>query len=286
MGRRRRHEEHDNHERWLVSYADMVTLLMVFFIVLYASSQINVSKYRAIHEAAADSLGAGPRDTNQVVRATNRGGDAPDGPTVVKEPGKETTQNPDDRLLARLRHEVKKAGLENAVKVYRDPRGIVVYFTDRVLFHPGSADVLPAGASVLRRLSPILAQESRPVVVEGHTDNQPISTPRYPSNWELSTARATQVLRNLLNGGVAPERVAASGYADTHPKASNATAAGRRKNRRVEVVVVTGTTARTAAYATGVRYEKVSPAGTTLTAGEPPSGHVAGTGDSKLSSAH
>ena len=239
MARRRKPEEHENHERWLVSYADMVTLLMVFFIVLYASSQINVSKYKAIQEAAADSLGAGPTDTDQVTAAVNKGGTAQEGPIVVTKPGKDAVENPNEELLDELQEEVEQAGLKSTVQVYEDARGVVVYFTDRVLFEPGRADVLPAGSAVLRRLSPILADTEHPVVVEGHTDNRPISTARFPSNWELSTTRATQVLRTLLGGGVPPTALAAAGYADTHPKAPNATAGGRQKNRRVEVVIVT-----------------------------------------------
>ena len=271
-------EEHENHERWLISYADMVTLLFALFIVLYAMSIIDLDKYRAFQQSFAEDLGQG-------VEAAPGEDDLPSGVVVDADPGPgegrttgaslareaevpveeaalgplppETLQalldqaeadvdveavEPVTAEVAALAVEVSEglaaAGLDASVEVLVQDRGVAVVVADAVLFTSGSADLLPAGRDVLARLAPVLLDTSGEMTIEGHTDDHPISTSRYPDNWELSTARATSVLRTVVaTSGVAPGRVSASGYGDTRPRGDNAVEQGRADNRRVEVLL-------------------------------------------------
>lgn len=239
MSRKRQHaaheEEHENHERWLISYADMITLLMVFFIVLFSMSSLDSTKYRAIAESFAAALGGGPAKAPPISEDGMPTAPKPDpsssNPAIDPEADKED-------LAKKIEEAVKDAGLEMEVKVITDERGVVLILTNSLLFKEGDAQILPAGLSVLSRLTPLLSKQDKPLVIEGHTDSQPIATPRFPSNWELSTTRATQVLRFLLGRGVSSKDLTAAGYADTHPRASNSTAQGQSDNRRVEIILV------------------------------------------------
>lgn len=254
-GRHEEHEEHENHERWLVSYADMVTLLMVFFIVLFAMSTLDVNKYRAIAESFSEAIGGGPTEVipisadaePQIPQPTPGPSASPDSATDP-----ESQKSPED-IAEELKAEIAAAGLSNDVKVTTDERGVVLLLTNSLLFTPGRADILPAGRRTLERLSPLIAQRDKPLVIEGHTDNVPISNSQYLSNWELSTGRSTNVLRFLLLQGIDPKRLTASGYADTHPLATNSTVEGREENRRVEIILVVrpGDTRDAVAYRAG-----------------------------------
>ena len=249
-GRRRGSEHHEEHpdERWLVSYSDMITVLMILFIMLYAASSVNISKYHAIQKSTAKALGHDPvADTPPV-------GPKPDPRVTVppKDPAKTTVTDPADRIVKALRRQVRAAHLAGVVEVSRESRGVVIRFSDRVLFDPGSATLTGQGRGVLTSLSPVLRRQRYPLVIEGHTDNQPIRTSRYPSNWELSTNRSTAVLHQLVTDSIPGRQMSAAGYADTHPRASNATSAGRARNRRVEIVVRAPAATRTATTATTV----------------------------------
>lgn len=240
------HEEHENHERWLVSYADMITLLMVFFIVLFAMSTLDASKYRAIAQSLSESLGGGPQevapispDAEPTIPEPTPGPSASSEPSA--EPGKEPSDSEEktpDEIAEELKKAIASAGLANDVKVEVDERGVVLLLTNSLLFDQGRAEILPAGREVLRKLTPLVLERNKPLIVEGHTDSTPISTSDFPSNWELSTTRATNVLRFLLVEGVEPDRLTAAGYADTHPREGNASSAGRLENRRVELILV------------------------------------------------
>src|SRR5919199_5702682 len=250
-------EEHVNHERWLITYADMITLLMVLFIVLYSISQVDLAKFRRLKEGVAGGFGGAA-----AAGALEGGAGALDGgpaaldaklPSVSDlKTASEALKAQNTRLAAErqenqvldgvqkeIQHSLDADGLGDAVHFRLESRGLVVtVVTDRVLFDIGDADLLPEGREVLDHLAPALARLPNYISIEGHTDNTPISG-RYPSNWELSTARATTVLRELIERhGLPAERLQAAGYADQRPVAGNDTVEGRAANRRVEIVVL------------------------------------------------
>lgn len=260
MARRRRggiaHEEdagHANVERWLLSYADMITLLMALFIVLYAMSQVDQSKFEKFSEGLAEYFGE-----PAVVTASDgilEGGKQPlerSASTVSAErlaaaqavAAREAAVRQREELAAirdRIHGALAAKGLAGAVQFQIRDDGLVVNIvTERVLFDPGEATLQPAGKRVLDAVSPTLRRLPNALTVEGHTDNVPIRG-HFPSNWELSTARSTTVLRYLLAHGVQSSRVSAAGYADQRPLASNTSAQGRSRNRRVAIVVLANT---------------------------------------------
>jgi len=201
-------EEAHGAPLWMVTYADLVTLLLALFVLLTATSQIEVSRFR-------DVLGA------------FRGGDGPIGSP------QELAQQA--ALLARL----DAAGLGGAVEVEVTPRGLHLAIADSLMFRPGEAVLVGDAPAVLRLVAGVVTADVGAVVVEGHTDDRPIATARYPSNWELSAARAAAVVRFLLaqQGALPADRYQASGYAEYRPRASNQTAHGRALNRRVDILL-------------------------------------------------
>ena len=254
--RRGGHEEAHADERWLISYADMITLLMALFVVLWSMGVVNTSRYEALSASLKDAfsgkiLSGGeavilPGSSSQSEQA------APEPPlpalvptTDISEGDGQRTDAPQRELedLERLKREIDEwtsmNGLSREVRATVERRGLVVQvLTDQVLFASGSADIKPRADSLLDALSTLLKTQVRnPIQVEGNTDNVPVHG-RFPSNWELSTSRSTAVVRSLIARGVGADRLAAAGYADRNPVASNATEAGRRRNRRVELVVL------------------------------------------------
>jgi chemotaxis protein MotB len=253
-------EEHENHERWLVSYADMLTVLMCLFIVLFSISSVNISKFkdlqRSLQSAFSGQAVAGGRaimHTGATARTERAQATPPlpalmpkeaivrgTAPTGAAQRAQEAAAEQEQfrQLKRRVDAAAAELGLRHAVQTQIRERGLVVrLLTDGVFFDSGSAELKPSAVPILQRLSAVLAAEGRhPVVVEGYTDSQPI-TGRYPSNWELSGARASTVLRTFAAGGVNQGRMSVSGYGQRHPIATNTTAAGRSKNRRVEVVM-------------------------------------------------
>ncbi len=242
-------EEHENHERWLVSYADMMTLLFALFLVLYAMSIVDLKKYQAFRQAFTDSI-------SDNVQALPEDGSPPVGDPHVELPGGSpaatavnaapvppvSNEVTDPRALEQLKKQLEGAiaavGLSQQVSVSLDDRGVAVYVTDGVLFDSGQARLKAEGQHLLDGVLPILASVGNKLVVEGHTDDVPISSSAFPSNWELSTSRATAVLHGLLSGhGIDGDRVSVAGYADTRPRVPNDTPEHRAVNRRVEVVV-------------------------------------------------
>jgi chemotaxis protein MotB len=282
-GRRGRgaHAEHENDERWLLTYADMITLLMALFMVLFSISSVNISKYQTLQQSlkAAFSgsilpggrsiMQSGSQSTTAHTPATaeipslvplNPVAAAKANPSIASSKANQSSASLNSKQLeaalnsmsAALREQAslaslkqkldayaKEHGLSNDVQTVIDRRGLVVrVLTDQLLFASGQATLQPVGFPLLNEVAQLLnVDKSHPITVEGHTDNVPISSSQYPSNWELSTDRATTVVRYLIAKGVNRERLGAVGYADLHPLASNATAAGRAKNRRVEIVL-------------------------------------------------
>lgn len=250
--RHKKHEEHEEHasEAWLVAFADMMTLLMVTFLMMFAISSLDLQKFKTFQEAFEQGLG---KNTHQLAAegAPEQGTphDVPIGttqgvPVATPIPAPLTTGpkklQPEelDKLKQQIEQAVAKAGLQSAVQVERDPRGLILNVTSGILFDAGMAQLTPVGSGLLGGLGPALTGIGNDLVVEGHTDSRPISTSAFPSNWELSTARATAVLRFLIDKDhVASGRMAASGFADTRPRDPGRTDAAYAKNRRVDIVV-------------------------------------------------
>ena len=264
-GRRRgheeEHEEHENEERWLVSFADMMTLLFCLFMVLFAISSVNTSKLEALSKSLQESISGKVLSGGQAVMesgSTNETDPASPTPPIesispaaavaqaIQAPQRQARADAAQReqetfveLKRRIDADAKSLGLEEKVRTEVRERGLVVrLLTDGVFFDSGSANLKVGALPVLTRLGGILREEARhPIVVEGYTDDQPIQSAQFPSNWELSGARASGVVRQLLVEDVALGRLSTAGYAAQHPVSSNATPEGRSQNRRVEIVL-------------------------------------------------
>jgi chemotaxis protein MotB len=258
MSRRRRPASHANHERWLVSYADFITLLFAFFVVLYASSQVDkrkVGKLALAIQVAFQEMGIFQASTTQVPID-------PESPMPFnKAQAVENVQrnaslgriasHPDGMLgggaengdLAELQTELQTALAEEIkrkeIAMRREPDGLVISLREAGFFESGSAQMKSESQPAFDRIATLLRQRDYRLRIEGHTDDVPIHTARFSSNWELSTARATEIIRLLIvRDGFAPDRLSAAGYAEYHPIASNGSAEGRGMNRRVDVVIL------------------------------------------------
>ncbi len=232
------HEEHDNHERWLVSYADFITLLFAFFVVMYALSTVNEGKYRvlsnsivqAFRNVQVNSEGQIPAQTIAALPKTNLVSKAQE---AFKQKQREKMRNMAKEIIAVMAPLIE----QGKVRVLETSRGVSVEINDSVLFPPGQAILQPSLAKAMKSIADVLVSAEFPVTIEGHTDNMPISNMLFPSNWELSAVRATTVLRLFADAGVAAERLTAIGYADTRPVESNTLLEGRARNRRVTILI-------------------------------------------------
>jgi chemotaxis protein MotB len=253
MSRRKKAESHPNHERWLISYGDFITLMFALFVVLFASSQVDKRKSVAVAQAiqlAFEQMGVfdsgrghAALERMKLVANTQQSLSAPPVPslmiehTVVAGPAymKGELEGVRKKLLTALGVEIK----EHHVYVRTTSQGLVVSLQEVGFFDTGSA-VLKAGAMpVLARIANILAHTYQDIRVEGQTDNVPIHNAQFSSNWELSTARATEVLQLLITRfNIAPRRLSAAGFAKYHPVATNDTPQGRALNRRVDIVIL------------------------------------------------
>jgi chemotaxis protein MotB len=288
------HEEHVNHERWMVSYADMLTLLLALFVVMFAISKVDQKKFATFAEGAAAAF----CQANVALQGKQGSLDGSDG---ILDGTKATQEEPqtaaealarelaakkaaaaEQQQLAAVRDKIQRElaakGLKNAVEFQLDERGLVVNIvTDKVLFDTGQADLRSEGAKMLNIIAPSVKSLPNKVTVEGHTDNVPM-TGKFTSNWELSTARATTVVRALIADGLPARRVSAAGYADQRPISSNNTASGRARNRRVAIVVLPTVSAPAAATTT------TSAASTTAGAGATSSEATGGSSSSSSNS--
>ncbi|MGE0583093.1 MAG: flagellar motor protein MotD [Steroidobacteraceae bacterium] len=278
MARKKKHEDHTNHEAWAIPYGDLVTLLLAFFVVMYAISSVNEGKYRILSDSLVAAFRGSPRTVQpiqvgekqvgsgadlevslvaqqtlegqprQMLEAVPIAEDKPhfNGPRSLSrqsQPRPDAAAAEAERLLGRVAEDV-----ERAMKDLVDKKQVVVRrFTDRVeveirtdiLFDSASAKLSKHAHAIIERLSDALAPFPNPVRVEGHTDDMPIRTLAFPSNWELSAARAATVVHIMSTRGISPLRLAVIGYGQFRPLDSNATAEGRNQNRRV-LLVVTG----------------------------------------------
>ncbi len=224
------------HDRWLVSYADFITLLFGFFVVMYAFAKADAKKHREVEQAirqAFQSMGmAAARAAPPAAEAAAR--ERLLAPGQVRDSLAEVQRDLARSLAPELQN--------RSVSIQMGRGGLVISLREAGFFNSGSATPRPATVPVLRRIAASLGQSAFNLRVEGHTDNVPIHNAQFDSNWELSTARATRIARLLLAlKAVPPERLSAAGYAEFHPVASNATAEGRAQNRRVDIVVMPST---------------------------------------------
>jgi chemotaxis protein MotB len=247
MTRRRSREGHASHERWLVSYADFITLLFAFFVMMYAHSQTNQTRAHQIQQAFREALSDG-RLTQALAKLIGAPGKAgapvqaqivalrsvPDAAPVKGERGIE--------LLPSLQQLNEKLGKEieaGRLEVRLERRGLVISLREATFFPSGGDTLAPSTLPVLATIASELAKYPNPIRLEGHTDSQPIHTARFRSNWELSAARGIAMLELFTRQFNIPmERVAIAGYADTAPVAANATEEGRSRNRRVDIVIL------------------------------------------------
>ncbi len=244
--------EHENAERWLLTYADMITLLVAFFIMLYSMSVMNQAKFQQL--AISVRSGFGESSMNGVPTIFSRGGGLNATPSIMNSSKSGQTSSEDfiknaksqqdanglDKAYQTVKAYIQKNHLQGMMQVSRNERGIVVtVMTDKMLFARGQADLRPEEMGLLATVAKITQSvPQNPIRVEGHTDSLPIHTERFPSNWELSTTRATTVLRFFESQGVGSSRLEASGCADQRPLAANDTEANRARNRRVEIVLL------------------------------------------------
>ncbi len=249
MARKRGHEEHANHEAWAIPYGDLVTLLLALFVVLYSMSSVNEGKYRVLSDSLNEAFGGKPRAAQPI----QIGDQPPRGtkPTLIKPLPKMTT--PPLKVLSGgkpaapagelqlMADQVHKAMADlidkNLIRVRRTELALEIEIGTDILFASGVADVSTAARPVLARLAAILEPFPNSIRVEGHTDDLPIATVAYPSNWQLSSARAASVVALFMGQGIAPVRMSVAGFGEYRPLASNDSADGRNRNRRVLIVI-------------------------------------------------
>lgn len=233
----RRQDDHENVERWMVSYADFITLLFAFFVVMYAISSVNEGKYRVLSEslvtAFRSSAGGLPESTALAVRVETKAAEPGVNPDEQRSAHTHSMRGVADDILQAMAPLVK----QGQVSIIETDRGVTVEINDSILFDRGQALLGTQATQAMRSVARVLARSQFPIIIEGHTDNVPISTPQFPSNWELSAVRATTVLREFIAGGVAASRLTAIGYGDQRPAAANDSAIGRARNRRVTIQI-------------------------------------------------
>jgi chemotaxis protein MotB len=246
-GRRRRAEHVTKHadERWLLTYSDMITLLMALFIVMFSMANVNTSKFKALKLSLAEAFSGKVLPSGQSI--SDSGGDAaiktPLPALTTKAPGSDSAAERENDELAALKRRIeayaRQQGIADQLAARIERRGLVItILTDRLLFDSGQAALHPQGARLISSIGELLRREAKHEVnVEGYTDSVPIRGSSYPTNWELSTARASTVVRTLLSSHVAARRLTASGRAYLDPVAPNTTSTGRARNRRVQIVL-------------------------------------------------
>lgn len=233
---------HDNLERWLISYADFITLMFAFFVVLFAVSEINPQKARKLAGAFNDAF----KDPGLHATTSNLIPAVQVVPPLDVMFVKPTTAEDDTvraagermrKMSQEIRETMSPLIDRGEVRVGDSESGIQIDIASKLLFAPGQATLDPAALPALRSVAEVISGATFPIKVEGHTDDTPIATERFPSNWELSAGRAAQVVRKFLEYGVDSQRLTAAGYAEFRPVADNATAEGRERNRRVAIII-------------------------------------------------
>lgn len=262
MSRRRRQVEQENHERWLVSYADFMTLLFAFFVVMYAISSVNEGKYKTLSHSLMAAFHTPSRTIEPIqvgvlarTRAQNplaidsvpRNMPLPE-QIISREElilgdlefYSEHPPTPLDAITERIVAEMRPLIAQDLITIRRTSLWLEVELNTSILFASASVELIPEAQEILRQLAEILIPYPNPIRVEGFTDSLPINTALFASNWELSAGRAARVVRLLAEAGVEPSRMAAVGFGEHRPIADNQTPAGRTQNRRVSLIVLAG----------------------------------------------
>jgi chemotaxis protein MotB len=289
MTRKQKHEEHLNHEAWAIPYADLITLLLAFFVVMYAISSVNEGKYRVLSDAMVSAFNGAPTGRNALPiaqkAATTTGEGTPaainlpllsnlghsavaplsskngqDSASVVHHAEPSTsaaeTEGADTALTLvanSVEHAMHDLVARNLVAVRRSNSAVEVEIRTDILFPSGSATLAPTAIDILARLAESLRSVPNPIRVEGHTDDRPISTITFPSNWELSAARASSVVHLFSSRNIEPARLAVIGLSEYRPVKTNATPEGRNANRRVVIVILSPDSAKDSAPVSAVQ---------------------------------
>lgn len=257
MARKQKHEEHENLERWLVSYADFITLMFALFVVLYALSSINTSKYKALAESIRASFTFEPTPANLPKPQSTSMGVAPvqivaQKPDLAAAEEMHRQRETMKEIASSVQEALQSLAKEGKVKVTELAQGISIEINASILFDTAKADLHKESIEALSAVAKVLAPYDHQVQIEGHTDNLPIRSAVFPSNWELSAARAGSVIRLFESNGVAGSRMVAVGYADKRPIAPNETEADRAHNRRVNIMVLAPGKSSKGAQGTGL----------------------------------
>jgi len=242
-------EEHENLERWLVSYADFITLLFAFFVVMYSISSLNEGKYKILTQTlstifsdnkkpASNAILDNLADEKKGKELVNLLNEPPPPQTQESEDIDETESAQLDKVAQQMQAVLAPYIQDNLITVKRDELWVELEIKSGLLFPSGSASLGKDSGALLYRLSEIFKQIKNVIHVEGHTDNIPIATFEFPSNWALSSARSASVVKQLMDYGVSPERMVALGYGEYHPITDNRTEDGRNQNRRVSIIVL------------------------------------------------
>lgn len=226
-------------ERWLVSYADFITLLMVFFVIMYSIAQVDVKKYKVVAESLRRAFGGEAAAVVDPSINQSGVGTGDSKPAPVSVPEFPPRQSDTLDVATDISSVLNSAGMSSDVAVNNNAEGVLISISEQLLFQPGSADIQPNAKTVLDRLATMLKTIPNDVRVVAHTDPTPPANPLYPSNWDLSTARAVTIVRYLIEyGGIGPERLTAAGQAEYHPVFPNDTPEHMAFNRRADIVIV------------------------------------------------
>lgn len=244
MPRQRKAKPKQNEERWLITYSDLITLLMIFFVIMYAMSSINNEKFNTLKQSLNAALTksaeiqTGSGGGNSFFTNGNSSLSVQSNPPASNNSKVVNDQKQLDNLYALVQQYIDKQGLQKFVSIVQQTRGIQITLRDVALFDTGQANLKPNAQKLLAGLVPFFASLPNQIVIEGYTDNEPIDTPEYPSNWELSSARAMDVVRFIIKQGIDPERLSGIGYGQYHSYTNNSTVSNRQLNRRVNIVVL------------------------------------------------
>lgn len=233
--KKRKHEEHMNHERWLLSYSDFMTLLMILFVVLFAMSNVDKAKFKQLSDSLRVSMGGG----KSIVAKEDGVPITVDTKPIENDLTAKDEQAKMEELKRQVDKYLEKNGMKADVSTQVDERGLVVSLNDTLFFDTGRAEVKTESQKKLIEIGKILNQLNNYMRVEGHTDNVPIKNDQFSSNWQLSCARASNVTELLINSAnIPPQKLSAVGYGEYRPIADNSTEDGKARNRRVNIIIV------------------------------------------------
>ncbi len=255
---KKKEKKPENSERWLLTYSDLITLLMILFVVLYAISNVNQTEYEALSESLNGAMGNtgknlngsiilkgnGILDGGTGITADSNGGDKE---AASEGSGEDYSIDESDgisreefiKLRTSLYNATKNSNLKDKLRITVEDKGMVITLPNDILFDSGEADIKPEMRTVLDEIAQLLNSVDCPIQVEGHTDNIPVNNSEYTSNWQLSAERAANVVQYLVeNYKIEPDRLAAIGYGEYKPVSSNKTVEGRMKNRRISITLL------------------------------------------------